>query len=83
MASSFSASRRLSLAFSFSSSLVRLDASAFFSVPYWFSHWTPGRHGDLEFLDNFDEWLSIVVHFLAPPYLRDDLLGGVSACHDS
>ena len=37
MASSFSASRRLSRAFSFSSSLVRLDASAFFSDPYWFS----------------------------------------------
>jgi hypothetical protein len=34
MASSFSASRRLSRAFSFSSSLVRLDASAFFSDPY-------------------------------------------------
>jgi hypothetical protein len=39
MASSFSASRRLGRAFSFSfsSSLVRLDASAFFSDPYWFS----------------------------------------------
>ena len=34
IASSFSASRRLSRAFSFSSSLVRLDASAFFSDPY-------------------------------------------------
>jgi hypothetical protein len=38
MASSFSASRRLNRAFSFSSSFVRLDASAaFLSGPYWFS----------------------------------------------
>jgi hypothetical protein len=38
MASSFSASSPLSRAFSFSSSFVHLDASAFFSEPYWFSH---------------------------------------------
>ena len=81
MARSFSASRRLSRAFS--SSLVRLDASAFFSDPYWFNHRYQSRLGDLEFLDDFDERLSVVEHFLALPDFGDDLLGCVSACHDS
>lgn len=50
--SSFSASSRLSRAFAFSSSLIRLDAEAVFSGPYWFSH--PYQVGDLKLLDDLN-----------------------------
>ena len=83
MASSFSASSRLSRAFSFSSSLVRLDASAFFSDPYWFSH---------RYQVASVTWSSLTTSIIGWPSLsifwpcrdlRDDLFRGVSACHDS
>ena len=83
MASSFSASSRLSRAFSFSSSLVRLDASAFFSDPYWFSHRYQVASVTWSSLDDLDHRVAVVEHFLALPDLRDDLFRGVSACHDS
>ena len=82
MARSFSASRRLSRAFSFPSSSVRLDASAFFSDPYWFSHRYQVASVTWSSYD-LDHRASVVEHFLALSDFGDDLLRGVSACHDS
>lgn len=77
MANSFSTKRRLSRAFYFSRSFVRLDASAFFSDPYWFSQRYQGASV---------AWSSLMTSTIGRPSLSvfwpcrtlaNELLGGV------
>jgi hypothetical protein len=74
MASSFSASSRLSRAFSFSSSLGPLGCLCVLLGPILVEPPVPGRFGDLELLDDLDHRAPVVEHFLALPDFGDDLL---------
>lgn len=65
IANSFSASTSLNRAFSFSKTLVRLDASAF-SDPYWFSQRYQSRPGDMKLLDDLGHRASAIENLLAP-----------------
>jgi hypothetical protein len=82
MASSFSASSLLSRAFSYFQLLGPLGCLGVLLGPVLVQPPVPGRLGDLEFLDDLAYRAAVVEHFLALPDFGDDLLGGVSACHD-